>query len=74
MIGKLDAAENGVDKIVFHAGTGRDAAGRLIATGGRVLAVTALGEDARTARRNAYDLVAEIDWPDGFYRSDIARL
>lgn len=74
VIGNLDAAENGVDRIVFHAGTGRDAAGRLIATGGRVLAVTALGEDAATARQNAYDSVAKIDWPDGFYRSDIARL
>jgi phosphoribosylamine-glycine ligase len=50
-----------------------DANGDLIAVGGRVLAVTALGDDAETARRNAYVGVAKIDWQGGFYRSDIAK-
>ncbi len=73
-IKNINAAENGIDRIVFHAGTGLDGDGNLIAIGGRVLAVTALGVDAATARNNAYDSLAKIDWPGGFYRSDIAKI
>ena len=58
--------------IVFHAGTARDDNGQLIAAGGRVLAVTGMGIDAGSARQKAYGAVAKIDWPEGFYRSDIA--
>ena len=59
------------DVKVFHAGTRRDEDGRLLADGGRVLNVTALGATVAEARRTAYDAVAEIDWPEGFCRSDI---
>lgn len=62
------------DCIVFHAGTARDSNGQLIAAGGRVLAVTGMGDDAATARQKAYDAVDKIDWPEGFYRSDIAAI
>ena len=58
--------------IIFHAGTARDDNGQLIAAGGRVLAVTGMGIDAGSARQKAYGAVAKIDWPEGFYRSDIA--
>jgi len=55
---------------IFHAGTGmRD--GRLVATGGRVLNVSATGHDVREAQRRAYEAVALIDWPAGFCRHDI---
>ena len=55
---------------VFHAGTAeRD--GILIATGGRVLNVTALGANVREAQDNAYRAVAKIDFADGFCRHDI---
>ncbi|ADE39380.1 phosphoribosylamine--glycine ligase [Candidatus Puniceispirillum marinum] len=60
------------DCIIFHAGTARDEHGQLIATGGRVLAVTGMGDNAAIARQKAYEAVAKIDWPEGFYRSDIA--
>lgn len=56
---------------VFHAGTARDASGRLVAAGGRVLAVTARGASLAEAHRRAYAMVAEIDWPGGFHRRDI---
>ncbi len=56
--------------MVFHAGTARRD-GALIATGGRVLAVTARGETLEQAKDNAYKMVDEINWPDGFYRRDI---
>jgi phosphoribosylamine--glycine ligase len=73
VIRAIDAAETVPDCNVFHAGTARADNGDLIAVGGRVLAVTALGDDAETARRNAYAGVAKIDWQGGFYRSDIAK-
>ena len=43
----------------------------ITATGGRVLNVTARGETLQTARDAAYAMVEQIDWPEGFYRTDI---
>lgn len=59
------------DVVVFHAGTGRDEQGHLIATGGRVLGVTAIGATVADAQRRAYEAVDRIDWPEGFCRRDI---
>ena len=56
---------------VFHAGTARDADGRLVTSGGRVLCAVGLGDDLRAAQRRAYDLVDAIDWPSAYYRRDI---
>ena len=67
----LDAAE-ATGAIVFHAGTARNNAGEIVANGGRVLNVTALGANVSAARDAAYDAVAKIDWPEGFCRRDIA--
>ena len=65
----LQAAEATGAK-VFHAGTAqRD--GVLVANGGRVLNVTALGGSVREAQDNAYRAVDVIDFPDGFCRRDI---
>ena len=55
---------------VFHAGTKRDGT-RLLANGGRVLNVTALGESVAQAQARAYAGVDAIDWPGGFCRRDI---
>ena len=63
--------ESGVT--VFHAGTDRDGGGAVIATGGRVLAVTALGASRDEARDKAYKRVGEITWKDCFFRKDIAK-
>ena len=62
----------GAETVVFHAGTALDRDGRVIAAGGRVLGIAALGETVAAARARAYAGVAGIDWPGGFYRSDIA--
>lgn len=56
---------------VFHAGTDMDAAGVLVANGGRVLNVTASGETLKEAVERAYAGVKLIDWPEGFCRNDI---
>ncbi|WP_232631275.1 phosphoribosylamine--glycine ligase [Methylobacterium sp. Leaf118] len=66
----IAAAETEGGAIVFHAGTRRDG-DRLVADGGRVLAVTALGSSVGQARARAYAALARIDWPQGFCRSDI---
>ncbi len=55
---------------IFHAGT-RSESGRILAHGGRVLNITALGVDLLEARARAYRAVDRIDWPDGFCRRDI---
>jgi phosphoribosylamine--glycine ligase len=58
------------DVIVTHAGTRREGA-RLLAAGGRVLNVTALGASVAEAQAKAYTAVDAIDWPGGFCRRDI---
>lgn len=55
---------------VFHAGTKQTADG-IVAAGGRVLNVTALGSTLRAARDAAYAAVDVIEWPEGFCRRDI---
>ena len=55
---------------VFHAGTALDGE-FIVANGGRVLNVTALGKSTRDAQMKAYEAVDKIDWPEGFCRRDI---
>ncbi|WP_174301324.1 phosphoribosylamine--glycine ligase [Caulobacter sp. S45] len=64
-------ADFGPDVVVFHAGVARDAEGRLVAAGGRVLNVCARGETLGQARDRAYAAVACIRLPGGFHRTDI---
>jgi phosphoribosylamine--glycine ligase len=68
-INGIQAAEAAGAKI-FQAGT-RLSGGRLVASGGRVLAVTARGADVRAAQAAAYRAVEAIDFPSGFCRRDI---
>ena len=58
--------------LVYATGTALGAEGQLVASGGRVLVVVGTGDDIAAARRNAYDHIAQIDFADGFCRSDIA--
>ena len=55
---------------VFHAGT-QIVEGRVLTSGGRVLGVTAHGEDFRDAQKRAYEAVSKIDWDGKYYRKDI---
>jgi phosphoribosylamine--glycine ligase len=61
------------DLIVFHAGTALDASGRLVASGGRVLGVTALGAGVDAARARAYGAVDGIRLAGMQVRRDIGR-
>ena len=56
---------------IFHAGTMRSDKNLLLATGGRVLVVTALGDSVTAARKLAYETIESIKWPNGFCRKDI---
>ncbi|AZQ72370.1 MULTISPECIES: phosphoribosylamine--glycine ligase [Streptomyces] len=70
--GLAEAAE--VDKAyVLHAGSRRDEAGRVVSAGGRVLSVTATGEDLATARTRAYEAVSRIRLDGSHHRTDIAE-
>ncbi len=55
---------------IFHAGT-EEREGKIIAVGGRVLNICALGRDVREAQSKAYEALSRIDWPNGFCRHDI---
>ena len=55
---------------VFHSGT-RLENNDVLTNGGRVLCVTALGDDLKQSNRNAYSAVQEIGWDGKYYRKDI---
>lgn len=72
IIENLEEAERVAPDIkIFHAGTASDSEERFIATGGRVLGVTAKGNDLEEACNRAYQAVENVNWPGGFYRRDI---
>jgi len=66
----LEALAEDSFSMVFHAGTTL-CDGDVTATGGRVLNITARGATLAQARARAYEMVDQIDWPEGFCRHDI---
>ena len=67
----IEAAASIPGVTILHAGTMRGDDGRVLAAGGRVLNVVAIGKDVAEAQRRAYLAVDKIDWPGGFCRRDI---
>ena len=67
-LGALPAAAD--DLHIFHAGTATED-GQTVVSGGRVLAVTALGDSVRMAQKRAYDAIARIHFDGMQYRRDI---
>ncbi len=67
----LDRIVMGPDLQVFHAGTAKRLGGDLVTDGGRVLGVTALGDDAEAARARAYAAIKQIEFIGMHYRTDI---
>ena len=66
----LDAAGQVEGVEIFHAGTKSDG-GKILANGGRVLNVSALGKNVTEAQARAYAAIDRIKWPEGFCRRDI---
>ena len=71
-IAGLDDAAQVPGAIVFHCGT-KAQDGQILTAGGRVLSVTGLGKDLRTAVDTAYAAVAKISFDGAFHRADIAH-
>jgi len=67
----LDRFEGDSTVIAFHAGTKKGLGDSLISSGGRVLGITALGPDIKSAIDNAYSAVKKVDLEGGFFRLDI---
>ncbi|HCP81607.1 MAG TPA: phosphoribosylamine--glycine ligase [Octadecabacter sp.] len=72
VINGLDTLPETSSEMTFHAGTATKD-GQTIATGGRVLNVTARGATLQDAHARAYGMTKQIDWPEGFYRNDIGH-
>ena len=70
-LNKFDSQDN---ILIFHSGTAKNENKNLISSGGRVLSITAIGDNVQDCRQKAYDIVEEINWDKGFYRSDIGKL
>ena len=68
-----EAADTSPDVEIFHAGTKAEGT-KILANGGRVLNVSALGRTVADAQTKAYAAVAKIRWPEGFCRRDIGKL
>ncbi len=66
----LDLVTEKKDALVFHAGT-RKSDGRILSSGGRVLGVTALGEEIKETIKNTYEAVDKIHFENRFFRRDI---
>jgi phosphoribosylamine---glycine ligase len=66
----LEEAGKIKDAIVFHAGT-KDVGGKIFTDGGRVLGVTSLGKDIKSAKINAYKAIEKIKFKGMQYRKDI---
>ena len=58
------------NSIIFHAGT-KQAGDQVVTNGGRVLAVTGIGENMKEALDSSYDLVSKIHWNNVYFRKDI---
>ena len=72
----INGLENFKDKdqyFCFHAGTAFDESGRIVTNGGRVLGVTATGDDLKQARANAYKATEWIDFKNKYMRNDIGK-
>jgi phosphoribosylamine--glycine ligase len=59
--------------VVFHAGTSIKG-GKIVTSGGRVLGVTAIGDNIKCAKEIAYNAVSQINFEGAFYRKDIGNV
>lgn len=77
---KIGDVINGLDEIktdenvfVFHSGTAKDENGEIITAGGRVLGITAIGNDLQSALSSAYRAVSKVSFDGMQYRRDIGK-
>jgi phosphoribosylamine--glycine ligase len=73
VISGLNDAAQQENVSIFHAGTALNANGEFVTAGGRVLGVTALGDNVAQALKTAYDFVERVHWSGLQYRRDIGK-
>ncbi len=71
VINNLEQAAKLENVTIIHSGTKLGENNQVLANGGRVLSVTAIGDSLLEAQKKAYAAVDTINWPDGFCRRDI---
>jgi phosphoribosylamine--glycine ligase len=59
--------------LLFHAGTALDTSGSLVNQGGRVMAITGMGEGLQEALDHAYAAIDQISWKNAYFRRDIGQ-
>ena len=69
----LEKFEGKEDVFCFHAGSKFDESGRIVTNGGRVLGITALGDDLKDARRKAYEATEWVSFDNKYMRHDIGK-
>ena len=70
---EITGLEHVSDTIPFHAGTRLDADGRLLTSGGRVIALTSYGENIPEALSRSYDAASHVNFSDSYFRRDIGQ-
>ena len=69
----LENFDNKDDYYCFHAGSKFDAEGKIVTNGGRVLGITAKGENLKEARAKAYEATKWVDFSNKYMRNDIGK-
>ena len=69
----ITGADETGDTIPFHAGTARDDQGRLVTSGGRVIALTSYGDSIPEALQRSFEAAAKVDFDGKYFRRDIGR-
>jgi len=69
---EIKLPETSEDGTIYVAGAKKDG-DKLLSAGGRVLGVTAIGDNLEQAIEKAYDLTKKVEFSNGFYRSDIGK-
>jgi phosphoribosylamine--glycine ligase len=70
LIENLNTINISKDNYIFHAGTKREGH-QWLSNGGRVLAISSLGESIKQVKKNVYSTISKIKWQEGYYRKDI---
>lgn len=70
---EITGLENVKDVIPFHAGTAKDAEGRTVTSGGRVIALSAYGDSIPDALAHSFEAAAAVDFKDKYFRRDIGQ-
>ena len=69
----LDVLAKRDDIYCFHAGTRFDEAGQVVTSGGRVMGITALAPDLKSARAKAYEALEDVSFEGKYFRHDIGK-